>query len=50
MPRLSDRAFYILKHEIENQSQAGLDPVEQFILTARPAPLKLLKAMAGRPL
>lgn len=47
MPRLSDRAFYILKHEIENQSQGDLDPVERFILTAR---LESLRSREGKPM
>ena len=47
MPRLSDRAFYILKHEIERQSRASLDPIERFILIAR---LESLRSREGKPM
>ncbi len=47
MPRLSDRAFYILKQEIEHQRKICLDPIERFVLIAR---LERLRNREGNPL
>lgn len=47
MPRLSDRAFYILKQEIENQRKICLDPIERFVLIAR---LERLRDREDKPL
>lgn len=48
MPRLSDRAFHLLKNEIEYRHQVGLNnSIERIILLAR---LKTLRAREGKPM
>ena len=48
MPRLSDRAFYLLKNEVEYRYRIGLNnSIERIVLLAR---LKTLRAREGKPM
>ncbi|MGB3296183.1 MAG: hypothetical protein WBB01_24625 [Phormidesmis sp.] len=48
MPRLSDRAFHLLKNEIEYRYQVGLEnSIERIVLLAR---LETLRAREGKPM